>query len=491
MNKRRDVGYSSFIILPSSFMDKIFIAKVQHTISRHRMLEDGATVVVAVSGGPDSVALLHVLKQLQRRRYPSLILHVAHLNHRLRGPESDEDEEFVQGLATGLGLGFTSHQQDIRALAREQGRNLEEVAREERYRFLRHVAACLHAHRIATGHTLTDQAETVLMRLIRGAGGEGLTAIHPVIDDLIIRPLLGVTRAEVLAYCEERGAPYRVDRTNLEPTLFRNRIRQDILPQLETLNPSVTESLARAAENLRLDEDYFDHLIPHLMPDCIASRGKGVLSLKIAALHDLHPALRRRALRAALRELRGDLHRVRQSHVEAVERLLQAGMSGRRVRLPGLTVWREFDVLTLRLEGAEAAPAPQDLVENQLIVWGRFRLSVRRGLSQEPSLPAPGAVLLDDAQLPPRLRVRTRRPGDRYVPTGHRQPRKLKRLMMEHKIPVTQRDRWPIVVTADDDHIVWGPHLPVAAPFAPGARTKQFAALQWVVNREPEPEETH
>lgn len=468
-----------------------FAAKVQHTISRYRMLEDGVTVVVAVSGGPDSVALLHILKQLQQRRYPSLILHVAHLNHRLRGSESNEDEQFVRELAAKLGLGFTSHQQDIRALARKQGRNLEEVAREERYRFLRHVAACLPAHRIATGHTLTDQAETVLMRLIRGAGGEGLTAIHPVVDDLIIRPLLGVTRTEVLAYCEEIGAPYRVDRTNLEPTLFRNRIRHDILPQLETLNPSVTESLARAAENLRLDEDYFDHIISHLMPECIASRGEGALSLNMAALCDLHPALRRRVLRAALRELRGDLHRIRQAHVEAVEHLLQAGMSGRRVHLPGLTVWREFDVLTLRLEGAEAAPAPQDLVEGRPIRWGPFRLSLRRGLPHESFLLAPGAVLLDDEKLPAQLRIRARRPGDRYVPAGHRQPRKLKRLMLEHKIPVSQRDRWPIVVTADDDHIVWGPQLPLAAPFAPGSQTKRFATLQWVVNREPEPEENN
>jgi tRNA(Ile)-lysidine synthase len=460
-----------------ALVGKSFITKVQHTIDEYRMLEDGITVVVAVSGGPDSVALLHALNQLKQQRYPSLTLHVAHLNHRLRGQESDADEQFVRDLAARHGLGFTSARREIRGLAQKQGRNLEEAAREERYRFLRQIAARLGARRIATGHTLTDQAETVLMRLIRGAGGEGLSAIHPVVDDLIVRPLLDVTRPEVLDYCGQIGAPYRVDRTNLEPTLFRNRIRHEILPQLATLNPGVMESLARAAENLRLDEDYFDHIVAQVMPNCLASRREKVLSLKIDGLRSLHPALRRRVVRAAIRQLRGDLHRIRQSHLKAVEHLLQSQRSGKRVHLPGLTVWREFDLLTLSLAESEAEPPSQELMVGRVGQWGQFQLTLHRGLPKEAAPSGPEAVLLDDDKLPQRLRVRTRRPGDRYIPTGHHQPKKLKRLMIEHKIPVTQRDVWPIVVTAEDDRIVWALRLPVAAAFAPSPQTEAFAAI--------------
>ncbi len=465
-----------------AFVDRNFIAKVQHTLDRYRMLEDGITVVVAVSGGPDSVALLHALVQLTQRRYPSLTLHVVHLNHRLRGRESDADEQFVQDLATKLDLKCTSIQQDIRASAQEQKRNLEEVAREARYRFLRDVADRLDARRIATGHTLTDQAETVLMRLVRGAGAAGLSGIHPVVDDLIIRPLLGVTRAEVLAYCQHMDVPYRVDRTNLETPLFRNRIRHELFPKLTGFNPSVAESLARAAENLRLDEDYFDQIVAQLMPDCLASHQPVALALNIAPLRELHPAVRHRVLRAAIRQLRGDTRRISQLHLEAVENLIISGTSGQRVYLPGLTAWREFDVVTLKLEEWRIERTAQELITGQVLQWGQFQLRLCRGLTGNVSLSAEMA-LLDDDKLPQRLRVRARRPGDCYIPIGHHQPRKLKRLMLERKIPVSERALWPLIVSAEDDQIIWGPRLPVAAPFAPSRHTERFASLQWVMDQ--------
>jgi tRNA(Ile)-lysidine synthase len=459
------------------FSHSRFIAKVQKTIVRYRMLSDGFTVVVAVSGGPDSVALLHVLHELKQRRYPSLTLHVAHLNHTLRGKESDEDEQFVQNLATKLGLKFTSTQLDVRRLAREQGRNLEEMAREERYRFLRDVAAHIKAQRIATGHTLTDQAETVLMRLIRGAGGEGLSAVHPVVDNLIIRPLLGVKREEVLAYCQSVGATYRIDQTNLEPALMRNRIRLEMLPHLSQFNPQVTEALARAAENLRLDEDYFDQIVGQLLPAYVTSSDEQSLSLAVKPLNDLHPAIRRRVMRAAIRQLQGSLRRVAQSHLEAVERLLESGMSGKRLHLPaGLAVRREFDMLTLSRKERRPKPFLHELVEGQVLEVGNFQLSLRRSLERDAAQQVPQAVLLDDEKLPPRLMVRSRRSGDRYIPAGRRRPKKLKELMIERRIPATQRDYWPIVVTAADQ-IVWVPRLPVAETFAPRRQTRVFAVI--------------
>lgn len=456
----------------------VFIAKVQKTVARYRMLSENFIVVAAVSGGPDSVALLHALCELKRRCYPSLTLQVAHLNHCLRGAESDEDESFVRELAAQRGLEFTSTRLDVRALARERRRNLEEVAREERYRFLRQVAAGMQAQRIATGHTRTDQAETVLMRLVRGAGGEGLSAIHPVVDDLIIRPLLEVRREEVLDYCRHIGADYRLDRTNLDPTLTRNRLRHEVLPALSQLNPRAIEALARAAENLRWDENYFDQIVSEVLPACVTARDETSVALAVEPLTRLHHALRHRVIRAAIRQLRGGLHRVGQVHIEAVEELFAPGMSGKRLQLPdGLTVWREFETLTLTCGGPSAETVRGELIDGRVIEAGGFRLSLHRDLTRDEAERIPNAAVLDDEKLPARLKVRSRCPGDGYIPAGHHHSEKLKRLMIEHKIPVTQRRRWPIVVAAVDDEIIWGPQLPVAARYAAGSETRIFAAI--------------
>lgn len=456
---------------------KAFIEKVQRTIARHRMLDDGMRVIVAVSGGPDSVALLHVLHHLKQQRYPALSLHVAHLNHQWRGRDSDEDEAFVQAMAAQLGLPCSCTRVDIQGLAHRLKQNCEEVARRQRYAFLRRLATDTAAHRIATGHTMTDQAETVLMRLVRGAAADGLSAIWPVVDDLIIRPLLGVTRDEVLNYCQQLGVTYRLDRTNLDLSRSRNRIRHQVVPLLTDLNPRAIESLARAAEHIRCDEDYFDQLVRQVMPACVVSSPPESLSLNVVELQSLHPALRRRVLRAAVAEFKGHRRGIASWHIQALEQLCRAGASGRRVQLPGLVVWREFQMLTLRWDESVPAPVGQHLNAGQTVHWGQFQLTLQRALPQAVEPSTPNAALLDDEALPEHLFIRVRQPGDRYVPVGHRQPEKLKRLMQQYHVPVSQRPRWPLVVSGADDAIIWSPRLPVAASFAPTTCTKRFALI--------------
>ncbi len=460
------------------------LAKVRTTIVRYGMLEDGDLVVVAVSGGPDSVALLHLLEELRGSFYPHVRLHVAHLNHQLRGEEAEADEAFVRQLAEQLGVPFTSERRDVRALAQGAGRNLEEVAREVRYAFLRRVAAEVGARRIATGHTLTDQAETLLMRLLRGAGAEGLSGIHPVVDDLIIRPLLAVRREETRAYCEALGIPYRVDRSNLELERWRNRVRQEILPRLSALNPQALEAIGRAAERLRVDEAYFDEILGNVFPDVIISRERDMLRLSVEKLRAFHPALRSRALREAIRHLCGHTRRVTSQHVEALERLLEPGKSGRRVLLPtAVVVWREFDALTFMHRPQRPQPYWRELRPGEPIVVEGFGIGLERGVMEVP--PSSGQiVLLDDERVPERLAVRSRRPGDRYVPVGRRRPLKLKTLMWAQRIPISERDRWPLVVTAEGDRIVCAPELPVAAEFAVRAETRRLAVIRFERGRE-------
>ncbi|MCS6816022.1 MAG: tRNA lysidine(34) synthetase TilS [Blastocatellia bacterium] len=460
------------------------LAKVRATITRYGMLEDGDLIVVAVSGGPDSVALLHLLNELRDSAYPHLRLHVAHLNHQLRGEEADADEAFVQQLAERLDLPFTSERQDVRALAQAEGRNLEEVAREVRYAFLRRVAAEVGARRIATGHTLTDQAETFLMRLLRGAGIEGLSGIHPIVDDLIIRPLLAVRREETRAYCEALGIPYRVDRSNLELERWRNRVRQELLPRLLALNPRALEAIGRAAERLRVDETYFDEILGNVFPDAVISYERDMIRLSVEKLRALHPALRARALREAIRQLCGHTRRVTSQHVEALDQLLEPGKSGRRVLLPAAVIaWREFDALTFMRRPQRPQPYWRELRPSEPIEVAGFVIRWERGRTEAPPS-SDRIVVLDDERVPERLAVRSRRPGDRYVPVGRRRPLKLKTLMWAHRIPVSERDRWPLVVTADEDRIVCAPALPVAAEFAVHSETQRLAVIRFERGRE-------
>lgn len=455
----------------------LFLDKVKRTIRRYRMLEDGDRVVVAVSGGPDSLALLYALRLLQASSYRRLSLHVAHLNHQLRGEESDADEDAVRRLADDLGLPATTARRDIGALARQQRRNIEDVGREVRYQFLRDVARQLGAERIATGHTLTDQAETVLLRLIRGTGGDGLSAIHPVVDHLIIRPLLGVRREETRAFCQELGIPLREDRTNLDLTLTRNRIRLEVLPLLSQLNPQVIEALGRAAENLRLDEEYFDELVRCLWPDLAVRTGDETVVFSVEKLSNLHPAVRRRIIRHGVAELKGHWRRLTQAHYTAVDSLLAAGRSGRQIELPlGVRVRREFDALILSMRSERVTSYRYELTEGQPVQAGEFTITLRRNVLREEAERSAGSIRLDEDKLPKHLAVRNRRPGDRYLPVGRRHPQKLKTLMQALRIPLSQRAGWPLVVTADD-HIVCAPELPPAAAFVSDETTSAFALV--------------
>src|SRR5262252_8406920 len=322
-----------------------------------RRFEVGAqdTITAAVSGGADSVALLDALARFQLSEgRPSSII-VAHLNHQLRGEESDEDEAFVRDLADRLNLPVFMERIAVADRAKEEKRNLEAVARRLRYEFLLRVAVARGAKIVFTAHTLDDQAETILMRLIRGSGAEGLRGVHQVValsDDVkLIRPMLGITRAEVIAHCECYELAFRSDSSNFLADFTRNRVRLELLPMLETFNPRVKESLARVSESLVRDDDYMRAAAAGYLAESQGESGLNVKALQAAA-----SAIGRRILRSWLRAERGDLRRINASHITAIESLLR-GPSGRRVELPeGGVVTREFDCLRFIQAGAIEQP---------------------------------------------------------------------------------------------------------------------------------------
>jgi len=240
----------------ATMCDEVFLSKVSATISRYNMFPLRSRVLVAVSGGADSLALLHVLYCL-RNKY-ALSLWVAHLNHQIRGQTADDDQAYVGKVASGLNLEYISGSVDVRGLARRHGGGLEQAARKARYQFLEKTAERLSLTRIAVGHTASDQAETVLMRLIRGSGVEGLAGIPPV-RGVIVRPLIEVYRQDTVEYCRSKYLAPRLDESNQDSRFLRNRLRSDLVPHLgKAYNPRIVSALCRTAELARTDNTFLE-----------------------------------------------------------------------------------------------------------------------------------------------------------------------------------------------------------------------------------------
>ena len=432
------------------------LEQVRKTITRYNMLPRASRVAVAVSGGPDSVCLLHALVDLA----PALgiTLSVAHLNHQLRGAESDEDEKFVRDLAATLNLPF--HRA---AAALPANENLEQAARNARRAFFTQ----LPADRIALGHTRDDQAETVLFRLLRGSGLRGLAGIHPVTASGYIRPLIDITRAEVLAFLRARAIPYREDSSNRDPRFARNRIRASLLPQLaRDWNPRIAESLAHLAGLAHDEELWWQTHIDQIAPAILIPRAGGI-EIQASHLAQLPPAVARRLLRRAIAQVRGDLRRVEYTHIERLLELARQPEGDGRLRLPGLDIRRSFDWIRL----ASAAPR-QDFAATPLAIPGIYAVPPNTALHLElaphPSMPPKDATLktaeLSLRRLPPVLELRGWKPGDHYRPEGQVRDQKIKEMFQMERVPSWLRSSWPIV--SSGDQIVWSRTFGAAAEFA-------------------------
>ncbi len=451
------------------------LRRVAEFITRYSMFAPGQTAGVAVSGGADSVCLLNILKELAPRWGLKLV--VLHLDHQLRGEESRRDAEFVEQLARGFGLEYRLKRVNVGALRAATGDNLEQAARRARREFYAESIQSGLVSRIATGHTRSDQAETVLLRLLRGAGAAGLAGILPVTPDGLVRPLLGVGRAEVEAFLGERGIRWREDASNQDFRFARNRVRRQVLPTLaRDFNPALEEALARTAALAGEDEAYWEREAARHAAEALVSRPPAVL-IQAGSLAAMARPVARRVVRRAIEEVRGDLRRVEFEHVERIAALAEEKRGHGRVQLPGVEATRSFD--WLRLAPPEKADGHARQYQIPLEVPSTMTLPGGGRLRAVVSDDGAVARGLDWESLPRPLEVRSWRPGDRYTPAGRSRPVSLRELFQTCRVPLWERAGWPVV--AGGGVILWvrrfGPEARYLAAGG-GRKTLKFEEIE-------------
>jgi tRNA(Ile)-lysidine synthase len=435
---------------------------------RGSLLRAGERVGVAVSGGPDSVLLLEFAKALAGKM--GLVVSAVHFNHHLRGAESDEDERFVREMARRLGVAFLRGEADVARVARERRRNLEATARELRYRFFLSLIHRGRLDKVATAHTANDQAETVLLRLLRGAGTRGLGGIYPALEGRIVRPFLRLTRAQVEAELARRGLAFRVDPTNLQARFRRNRVRKELLPWLEKeFNAEIVPLLGELADRARDDEEYLEQQAhERARPWRVRENEERIPARPLA---EFPPALARRVLRQMVAAAGGSLAGVSHRHIEALRHLAADAQSGRWLVLPGnLVAQRDFEWLVIGPRSARPANSdfsfavtpPAEVTLPQLGLTLQFKIVERAEVGRAYN--GPEGTWLDPFKLPSELLLRNWRGGDRFCPVGCRKAQKLKELFRKSRIPAGQRKAWPVLASGDE--IVWVRGFPVAASMA-------------------------
>ncbi len=423
---------------------------VKKTIKRFNMLLPGETIIVGVSGGSDSLALLLILRELEEYR---LNLIIAHLNHGIRYEEGKRDAEFVEGTARMLRIPFELGEVDTLGFKKESKTSLEEAARILRYKFFRETLEKYQAQKVATGHTLDDQAETVLMNFMRGSGPQGLSGIPPVSEGYIIRPLLEVSRQEIKDYLRTKGITWIEDSTNRAKDFLRNKIRHELIPELRKYNPRIKETLSRTANILRIEEDFIKSRAKNWFEYVFQSVDANELLGTISHYKAIPEALRSPFLRIAIKELKGDLRKISFNHVVSVDEFLLSEIPSGEISLPDRVVVakgynlflitrkselkREFSH-TISLPGKWSFPDVEFEVE----------ITKVESLSEDKSV---GLFNADSVEFP--IEVRNFCPGDRFIPLGMQTFKKVKRFFIDEKVPKFLRQRIPIFLSRGE--IMW------------------------------------
>ena len=435
----------------------MLISKVRHTIEKYGMIHEGDKVVVGVSGGPDSVFLLHALNELKNEYSLSLI--VACLDHGIRGSESRMECEFVESLAKRSNLPFESHSVDVLSIKKKYKISTQQAARNVRYEFFLDIRRKYSAQKVALGHNADDQAETVLMRLLRGAGLKGLSGIPPVRDGIFVRPLIEVQRCDIEEHLKKNNREYIIDSSNKDDIYLRNKIRNSLVLLLTNhYNPRIVRNLVRASEILRKEDEFLDEIASDFFSGSCVRRNDECVTLDISRLMEFPESMQMRVMRKAIELYSGDLQRIGFKHMESMMGIISQKGANRSINLPGgIIAERRYNELMIRRKREEKPfhylfnEIPRTVTLEEIGKKVDFRVMERGDDFRLPTDPCIAFLDLSEIKLP--LIIRCFKEGDRFQPLGMKGTKKLKDFFVDSKIPKSIRRDIPILVF--NEMIVW------------------------------------
>ncbi len=427
------------------------VKKVIRTVEKYGMLYGGERVLIALSGGPDSVCLLDVLNALKERW--RLSLSALYIEHGLRPEETPGEIEFCKNITERYGVEFNVVSINVRDYAEKEGITLQEAGRILRYLCLEQEALRTDADRIATGHHADDQAETIIMRLIRGAGRRGLSGIPPV-RGKVIRPLIELSRDEIEEYISSKGLDYVVDSSNLKDEYFRNRIRREVIPILKRFNPNLLNTLSRTAHILREEDDFINAFVHKALMRLISRKTSDTVELFLSPLEALDRVILRRALLRVIDETRG-LRSIKMENIEYIIDLIKKGSSGDRIYLPGgIRAIRGYSTLVItskkpqRIEECELKVPGETLIKEAGVV---LIATIEENVGSYGDGKEVACFDIDSLRFP--LKIRARKEGDFFYPFGLGKRKKLQDFFVDEKVPRDIRDSVPLLISGED--IIW------------------------------------
>lgn len=443
------------------------LKEIKNTLKKFCLLNRGDRVIIALSGGPDSVSLLLALNIFKKEFH--LTLACAHLNHNLRQEESDEDQRYVVRLSSKLKIPIFTASKDIKNFAAEKGLSIEQAARQLRYEFLLESAKTFKANKIAVGHTRDDQAETLLMRLLRGSGLRGLKSIPPVREIspgiYIIRPLIETSRKQIESFLRQKKVRPRLDSTNLKTLFLRNKIRRKLLPLLEKYySPKIKDILARTAENLNADYDYLLDRQRAAFKRVARVKADNFVKVPIKKLITLEPSLKRGVVRLVIENVKGNLENIDYRHWERIEDLINGNL--KCVNLPGeIKVVRNNGTVQFLKEDAARKNRPHFLLEEKILKTRPKILGESKKIEY-----------FDFEKISFPLKIRHRGPRDKIKPLGMEKYKRLQDIFIDDKIKAQKRQQIPIIVDSKG-RIVWVYGVRMSEDFKITPHTKKFLRL--------------
>lgn len=424
------------------------IDKVIETIERNSMFNEGDRVVVAVSGGPDSICLLHLLNSIKARF--NIEICAAHVNHCLRGAEADADEEFVREFCEKLNIDFYVKRVDVNKLAEEKKLSSELAGREARYDFFEEVRKKFNGNKIAIAHNANDRAETILMRIIRGTGLDGMVGIKPIRDEIFVRPLINISRDEIEKYCLDNKISPRIDKTNLERLYTRNKIRLDLIPYImNNFNEDVVAALNRLGDIVSIDNDYMQKNANKKYNSYCYHNGKNIIIKKEAFCE--HEAILSRILRKAISELTGSVYNIEKKHISDIIYIQKIG-TGKKADLPNnIVAYNNYGDICFEIKNDAIINYEKiceaNIEDSSEICFDGFKLelTLMSGKANIKLDQNDYIKYFDADKAGKNISIRYRADGDKFMPLGMKVHKKLKDIFINLKIPREDRMRIPLV----------------------------------------------